>query len=84
MDPIPTIRFRRGRHCVTGPDPLVVFLARAEARASLCAAGLHDLQDSVDTLQAAAETQGLVSKYGQDRVQELLAEAFGRWRLADE
>jgi hypothetical protein len=63
------------------PDPLVVFLARCEARAQLVAHGLHGLQDSVDTLQAAAETQGLVARYGQDEIQQILSEAFGRWRL---
>jgi hypothetical protein len=62
------------------PDPLDVFQARCEARAHLVAAGLHDLQDSVDTLQAAAEAYGLVEKYGQDEVQAVLSEAFARWR----
>jgi hypothetical protein len=60
---------------------LEILRERAEARAQLVANGLHSLQDSVDTLQAAAETQGLVARYGQDRIQEILAEAFGRWRL---
>jgi hypothetical protein len=69
------------QHQSATPDPLVVFLARCEARAHLVAAGLHSLQDSVDTLQADAEAQGLVAKYGQDSIQEVLAEAFGRWRL---
>ncbi len=63
------------------PDPLVVFLARCEARAQLVAHGLHSLQDTVDTLQAAAEAQGLVARYGQDEVQQIMAEAFARWRL---
>jgi hypothetical protein len=62
-------------------DPLVVFLARCEARADLTARGLYTLQESVDKLQADAEAQGLVAKYGQDSIQEVLAEAFGRWRL---
>jgi hypothetical protein len=64
-------------------DPLVVFLARAEARAHLVAVGLHSLQDSVDKLQADAEVQGLVAKYGQEEIQQILSEAFGRWRLRD-
>jgi hypothetical protein len=68
----------------TKPDPLEVFLARCEARAQLVAAGLHNLRESVDTLQAAAETQGLVARYGQDEIQWILGEAFGRWRLANE
>jgi hypothetical protein len=61
------------------PDPLVVFLARCEARAMLVAHGLHSLQDSVDTLQAAAEAQGLVARYGQTEIQQILSEAFARW-----
>jgi hypothetical protein len=64
-------------------DVLVVFLARAEARASLVAAGLHTVQESVDVLWAAAERDGLVDKFGADAVQQLLGEAFARWRLRD-
>jgi hypothetical protein len=30
---------------------------------------------------AAAETQGLVARHGQDEVQQILSEAFARWRL---
>jgi hypothetical protein len=66
------------------PDPLVVFLARAEARAHLVAAGLHTVQESVDALWAAAERDGLVDKFGADAVQWHLSEAFGRWRLSDD
>jgi hypothetical protein len=62
------------------PDPLVVFLARAEARAHLVAAGLYKLQESVDTLWAAAERDGLVDKFGADSIQQSLSEAFARWR----
>jgi hypothetical protein len=61
-------------------DPMLVFLARAEARASLTAAGLYSLQESVDTLWAAAERDGLVDKFGADCVQWHLSEAFARWR----
>jgi hypothetical protein len=63
----------------TRPDPHEVFRCRAEARAHLVANGLHDLQESVDVLQAAAEAQGLVKKYGQDEIQWIMAEAFARW-----
>lgn len=59
---------------------LEIFRMRAEARADLVANGLHDLQDLVDTLQAAAERDGLVARYGQDVVQQLLSEAFARWQ----
>jgi NADH:ubiquinone oxidoreductase subunit B-like Fe-S oxidoreductase len=72
------------QHHNAKPDPLDVFLARCEARASLVAHGLHDLQDSVDTLQQAAVEQGLVKQYGQDEIQWLMSEAFGRWRLSDD
>jgi hypothetical protein len=67
-------------HQSAKPDPLVVFLARCEARAHLVANGLHSLQDSVDVLQESAVAQGLVATHGQDRIQEILAEAFARWR----
>jgi hypothetical protein len=62
-------------------DPLEVFRERCEARAQLVAHGLHSLQDTVDALQAAAETQGLVKRHGQDEIQWILSEAFGRWRV---
>jgi hypothetical protein len=55
-----------------------IFRERCEARAQLVAHGLHSLQDSVDTLQLAAERQGLVQQYGQDEVQRILAEAFAK------
>jgi hypothetical protein len=63
------------------PDLLEIFRMRCEARAHLCAAGLHTVQGSVDTLQQAAERYGLVRKLGQDRVQEIMAEAFARWSV---
>lgn len=66
---------------IAKPDPLEVFLARAEARAHLVANGLYELQEAVDTLQAAAERDGLVAKYGQDEIQQIMAEAFGRWSV---
>jgi hypothetical protein len=62
-------------------SPIVVFRERCEARATLCANGLMTLAEAVDGLQADAERQGLVARYGQDSIQEVLAEAFGRWRL---
>jgi hypothetical protein len=66
-------------HQTAKPEAILVFRERCEARAQLVAHGLHNLQDTVDTLQAAAEEQGLVARYGQDRVQEILAESFARW-----
>ena len=62
-----------------------IFRERAEARATLVANGLMTLIEAVDTLQAAAERDGLVAQYGQDEIQQILSEAFGRrWRLANE
>jgi hypothetical protein len=67
-------------HQSAKPDPLDVFLARAEARAHLVAAGLYTLQESVDTLQESAAAQGLLKQYGQDEIQRILSESFARWR----
>jgi predicted RNA-binding Zn ribbon-like protein len=61
-------------------DPLEVFRARCEARATLCANGLMDLQTAVDQLQEVAVAQRLVATHGQDAVQEIMAESFARWR----
>jgi hypothetical protein len=68
-------------HQSAAPDPLVVFRCRAEARADLVAAGLYELQEAVDLLQADAEAQGLVARYGQDTLQEVLSQSFARWSL---
>jgi hypothetical protein len=66
----------------TKPDPLVVFLARCEARADLVANNMMQLRDAVDGLQLAAERTGLVDELGQDGVQRLMATAFAPvWRL---
>ena len=62
------------------PDRLAVFELRAWARARLWQVGELSLHDAVDELQAAAERDGLVDKLGQDGVQHILAEAFGRVR----
>jgi hypothetical protein len=63
-------------------DPVAVFIARAEARALLFAAGEFDLHTAVDVLQADAERDGIVAAIGQDEVQRIIAEAFaavGDW-----
>jgi urocanate hydratase len=64
-------------------SPIEIFRERAEARAVLVSNGLMTLQDAVDGLQESAAAQGLL-KYGQDAVQQIMAESFGRWRLANE
>ena len=58
------------------PSALEVFIARAEARVQLYAAGELDLHEAVDALQAAAVASGLVTKLGQDRVQQILRDVF--------
>ena len=42
----------------------------------LYAAGELDLHEAVDALQAAAVASGLVTKLGQDRVQQILRDVF--------
>lgn len=64
------------RHAAIRIDPLLVFKARAEARALLWQAGELSLHDAVDVLQAAAERDGLVEQIGQEKIQRIIAEAF--------
>jgi hypothetical protein len=77
---ISTAQKKIDHHENAKPDPLVVFRARAEARCLLVHNGLMSLIEAVDTLQAAAEAQGLVARYGQTEIQQILSEAFARWR----
>jgi RecA-family ATPase len=46
-----------------GAKALEIFRERCEARSTLCANGLMPLIEAVDTLQSAAEAQGLVARY---------------------
>jgi hypothetical protein len=57
-------------------DPLAVFVARSEARATLWAVGELSLHVAVDELWHAAVRDGLVAKLGADKVQQLLADVF--------
>ena len=68
----------RGRKRATAvrPDPIAVFIARAEARALLWQAGEFDLQEAVDELQRAAEHDGLIAELGQDEIQRIISTAF--------
>jgi hypothetical protein len=75
---------RQIEHQNAKPDPLVVFRERCEARATLVHNGLMTLQDAVDGMQEAAAAQGLLKQFGQDAIQQILSESFGRWRLANE
>jgi hypothetical protein len=38
------------------------------------------LIEAVDGLQEAAAAQGLLKQFGQDAIQQILAESFARWR----
>jgi len=57
-------------------DPLLVFEARAEARAMLVNAGEMTLHDAVDELWADAERDGLVAWIGTDALQAILSSTF--------
>jgi hypothetical protein len=62
---------------MTTATPLAILETRAQVRAYLVVVGEYDLHDAVDGLQAYAERSGLVAELGQDRVQAILAAAFG-------
>ncbi len=64
----------------TRPSALAVFELRAWARATLWQAGEFDLHLAVDVLQADASHTGLANEIGEDGVQAILADAFGRVR----
>jgi len=53
-----------------------VFEGRCWARATLYAADEFDVQQAVDALQAAAIATRLVADIGQDRCQQIIAEAL--------
>jgi hypothetical protein len=71
------------RDCEQGTErlsKLAIFKERCEARAILVEAAVYDLHEAVDVLQADAVESGLVADIGQDEVQAIMAEAFGRVR----
>ena len=61
-------------------DPVDAFRERAEARAMLWSLGEYSLHEAVDVLQLDAERAGLLDDLGQDRVQQIMAEAFSEYR----
>jgi hypothetical protein len=67
-------------HRAAPASALEIFRERCEARVLLCANGYLDLQTAVDQLQESAAAQGLLKQYGQDEIQQILSEAFARWR----
>jgi hypothetical protein len=62
------------------PSALQVFQLRAWARAYLAYACEITLADAVDVLQIDAVHSGLVDQIGQDEVQQILADSFGKMR----
>ena len=61
---------------------VLAIAARAEARAILWSECVLDLHDAVDVLQADAKRDGLIDHLGQDRVQQIIADAFHIVRAA--
>jgi hypothetical protein len=57
-------------------DPLDVFRERCAAQAYLVEGGAIAFLDAVDNLQTDAEWDGLIDRYGQDKIQQILARAF--------
>jgi hypothetical protein len=66
-------------HQSAKPAPIEIFRERCEARVLLCANGHMSLIEAVDGLQEAAAAQGLLKRYGQDAIQQILSESFARW-----
>jgi hypothetical protein len=62
------------------PPLLDAFIERADARALLWSIGEIELQEAVDKLQHDAERCGLVDMIGQDRVQQIISDAFRPYR----
>jgi hypothetical protein len=74
------------RHPAEHHQPITaveVFAERCEARACLFAAGVFDLHEAVDVLQADAVRGGLVDEIGQGSVQTIMADAFSRVRITE-
>jgi hypothetical protein len=58
-------------------DSLEVFRERAFARALLVREGVMEFHDAVDGLQDCAVAFGLIGRFGQDKIQAIMSEAFG-------
>jgi len=58
------------------PSPLAIFELRCWAAAYLVWTGYRDFHTAIDELQADAEAQGLIAKYGQDKIQQVIAAGF--------
>jgi hypothetical protein len=68
-------------HQSAKPAALDVFRERCEARAILIHNGLMEWHSAIDELQESAVAQGLVARYGQDSIQQIMAESFARWSM---
>jgi hypothetical protein len=60
----------------SGVHPLVVFKARAEARALLVYAGMYDAEAAIDALLDDAWNSGLVDQVGESVLFAIVAAAF--------
>jgi hypothetical protein len=61
-------------------EVVAAFRLRCEARAFLVAEDELPLHDAVDELQASAVASGIVDTIGQDAVQTIMSDAFGKVR----
>jgi hypothetical protein len=59
-------------------SPLEIFRLRCEARCLLIHNGLLDFHLAIDEMQEVAVSQRLVATHGQDRIQEIMSQAFAR------
>jgi hypothetical protein len=62
-------------------EPLGILLARCKTLATRVRNKELTLQDAVDFAYSAADFAGLVQRYGDDRIQEVLVQAFMGPRL---
>jgi hypothetical protein len=66
---------------MTAPLAISVFRTRCEACAMLVAVGERDFIETADRMHNAAVAYGLIDEFGQDRIQEIMAAAFGTAKL---
>jgi hypothetical protein len=74
-----TVAIPTKHHESATASPIEIFRERCEARAMLVANGHMSLIEAVDGLQESAAAQGLLKRYGQDEVQQIMSESFARW-----
>lgn len=58
------------------PPSLQIFYVRSLEMAERMTGGRMPLHDGVDMLHSAAEWSGLIEKYGNDRIQAIMAKAI--------